>query len=62
MGVNEFKYTFGPMERYGDLRVPKWATTGNGAVTYEMISLTGDNRAPDTAPFAPPPGLGGQRQ
>lgn len=49
-----FKYTFGPMKRFGNLRVPHWAVTGNGAVTYEMISLVGSNQAPDPSLFLPP--------
>ena len=52
--VNDFKYTFGPMKRFGNLRMPEWAVTGNGAVVYEMISLTGDRNAPDLSLFAPP--------
>lgn len=60
--VNEFKYTFGPMKRFGNLRVPNWAVTGNGAVTYEMISLAGDNQVPDAALFAPPEKLGSEQK
>ena len=52
--TTQYKYTFGPMKRFGNLRVPNWAVTGDGAVTYEMISLTGDNKAPDPALFKPP--------
>ena len=53
--TTQYRYTFGPMKRFGNLRVPNWAVTGNGAVTYEMISLTGDNHPPDPALFHPPP-------
>lgn len=60
--VNEFKYTFGPMKRFGNLRVPNWAVTGNGGVTYEMISLTGSGEAPDAALFAPPEEYASQRK
>lgn len=52
--TTQYRYTFGPMKRFGNLRVPDWAVTGNGAVTYEMISLTGDNKPPDPSLFAPP--------
>jgi hypothetical protein len=52
--TTQYKYTFGPMKRFGNLRVPNWAVTGNGAVTYEMISLTGDNQVPDPKLFIPP--------
>ena len=52
--TTQYKYTFGPMKQFGNLRVPDWAVTGNGAVTYEMISLTGDNQVPDPGLFVPP--------
>lgn len=52
--TTQYKYTFGPMARFGNLRVPNWAVTANGAVTYEMISLTGDNKVPDPKLFIPP--------
>ena len=52
--TTQYKYTFGPMNRFGNLFVPNWAVTGNGAVTYEMISLTGDNEVPDPGLFIPP--------
>jgi hypothetical protein len=53
--TTQYRYTFGPMKRFGNLRVPNWAVTGNGAVTYEMISLTGDNQPPASSLFVPPP-------
>jgi len=34
--------------------VPRWATTGEGRVRYEMVSLTGSDAPPDPALFAPP--------
>lgn len=52
--TTQYKYTFGPMKQFGNLRVPNWAVTGNGAVTYEMVSLTGDNHVPDSTLFIPP--------
>ena len=52
--TTQYKYTFGPMARFGNLYVPNWATTANGAVTYEMVSLTGDNKKPDPKLFIPP--------
>jgi hypothetical protein len=54
--TTQYRYTFGPMERYGNLRVPRWAVYGNGNTRYEMISLTGSNEAPDPAIFLPPEG------
>ena len=53
--TTQYRYTFGPMKRFRNLLVPNWAVTGNGAVTYEMISLTGDNQPPDSSLFLPPP-------
>lgn len=52
--TTQYRYTFGPMERFGNLRVPNWAVTGDGAVTYQMISLTGAREAPDSTLFQPP--------
>ena len=52
--TNQYKYTFGPMKRFGNLYVPNWAVTGEGAVTYEMISLEGDNKPPNPELFIPP--------
>lgn len=52
--TTQYAYAFGPLERYGNLRVPKWAVTGGGRVRYEMVSLTGSNRRPDLSLFAPP--------
>ncbi len=51
--TTQYKYTFGPLSKFGNLYVPNWATTANGAVTFEMISLTGDNQAPDPKLFIP---------
>lgn len=52
--TTQYRYTFGPMKRFGNLWVPDWATTGNGAVTYEMRSLTGSNQPADSSLFIPP--------
>jgi hypothetical protein len=52
--TTQYKYTYGPMSRFGNLYVPNWATTANGAVTYEMVSLTGNNQVPDPKLFIPP--------
>lgn len=52
--TTQYSYTFGPLQRYGNLRVPKWATTGRGRVRYEMVSLTGSSERPDLTLFAPP--------
>jgi hypothetical protein len=52
--TTQYRYTFGPMEQYGELRVPRWAVYENGTTCYEMISLTGSNEAPELELFAPP--------
>ena len=52
--TTQYRYTFGPMQQFGNLRYPNWAVTGNGAVTYEMISLTGDNEPVESSLFVPP--------
>jgi hypothetical protein len=53
--TTQYSYSFGPLERFGNLRVPKWAVTGGGRVRYEMVSLTGSSERPDLSLFAPPP-------
>jgi hypothetical protein len=52
--TTQYRYTFGPMKAFGNLKVPNWAVTGNGAVTYEMVSLTGSAESPDSTLFQPP--------
>jgi hypothetical protein len=54
--TTQYSYSFGPLERFGNLRVPNWAVTGGGRVRYEMVSLTGSNQRPDLSLFAPPDG------
>ena len=53
--TTQYSYSFGPLQRYGNLRVPRWAITGGGRVRYEMVSLTGSNERPDLSLFRPPP-------
>lgn len=52
--TTQYRYTFGPMARFGNLRVPNWAVYENGVTSYEMISLTGSDQAPSLPLFAPP--------
>ena len=52
--TTQYSYSFGPLERYGNLRVPRWAITGGGRVRYEMVSLVGNNTRPELTLFAPP--------
>ena len=57
--TTQYVYVFGPLKRFGNLLVPNWATTNNGLVRYEMVSLTGSNERPDLSLFAPSAELGG---
>ena len=50
-----YRYTLGPLKRFGNLRVPAWGVYDNGTTRYEMISLTGDSQPPDDSLFLPPP-------
>lgn len=52
--TTQYVYVFGPLARFGNLLVPNWATTSNGLVRYQMISLTGSNERPNLSRFAPP--------
>jgi hypothetical protein len=53
--TTQYRYTFGPMKQFGNLRVPNWAVYENGITRYEMISLKGGDQAPDPSLFLPPP-------
>lgn len=52
--TTQYVYVFGPLKRFGNLLVPNWATTSNGLVRYEMVSLTGSKEPPELSLFAPP--------
>jgi hypothetical protein len=52
--TTQYVYVFGPLARFGNLWVPNWATTSNGLVRYEMVSLTGSNSRPNLTLFALP--------
>jgi hypothetical protein len=45
------------LARFGNLKVPNWATTSNGLVRYEMVSLTASPQRPELDLFAPPPSV-----
>ena len=51
----EYRYTLGPLQRFGNLRVPGWGVYDNGTTRYEMRSLTGDRQPPDPSLFLAPP-------
>ena len=50
----EYRYTLGPLKRFGNLWVPKWGIYDTGYTRYEMISLIGNNQPPDSTLFIPP--------
>lgn len=54
--TTQYTYVFGALKRFGNLWVPDWATTNGGLVRYQMVSLTGSNKAPELGLFAPPEG------
>ncbi len=53
--TTQYRYTFGPMKRFGNLRVPEWAVYDNGTTQYQMVSLRGSNEPPDLSLFQPQP-------
>jgi hypothetical protein len=52
--TTQYIYVFGPLARFGNLKVPDWATTSSGLVRYQMVSLTGSPQRPELELFAPP--------
>ena len=52
--TTQYVYVFGPLKRFGNLKVPNWATTNDGLVRYEMVSLTGSPQRPALSLFAAP--------
>ena len=52
--TTQYQYVFGPLRRFGNLYVPDWATTSQGLVRYEMVSLAGSDERPELSLFAPP--------
>jgi hypothetical protein len=52
--TTRYRYTLGPLKRFGNLWVPAWGVYDNGFTRYEMISLQGDNKPPDPSLFLAP--------
>ena len=52
--TTQYVYVFGPLRQFGALRLPDWATTSEGLVRYEMVSLEGSGDAPDLTLFEAP--------
>ncbi|MCK5489806.1 MAG: hypothetical protein KAI98_07445 [Gemmatimonadetes bacterium] len=49
-----YRYTLGPLKRFGNLRVPAWGVYDNGTTRYKMLSLSADDQPPDLSLFLPP--------
>ncbi len=49
-----YRYTLGPLQRFGNLRLPAWGVYDNGTTRYQMISATGANQPPNPGLFLPP--------
>ncbi|MBL7995033.1 hypothetical protein JNM05_06630 [bacterium] len=52
--TTEYRYTLGPLKRFGNLWIPSWGVYDNGLTRYEMISVSGSNQLPDSSLFVPP--------
>jgi len=52
--TTQYAYALGPLERYGNVLVPRWGATGSGRVRYEMRSLVASRARPDSTLFLPP--------
>lgn len=50
----EYRYTLGPLKRFGNILMPTWGVYDNGLTRYEMVSLTADNQVPEPSLFLPP--------
>jgi hypothetical protein len=57
--TTQYRYTLGPLRRFGNLWVPAWGVYEDGFTRYEMVSVTGDNRPPDPSLFLPPSEISG---
>jgi hypothetical protein len=53
----DYRYVLGPLERFGNLRLPAWGVYDNGYTRYEMGAATGDHEPPDSALFLVPAGF-----
>lgn len=50
----QYRYTLGPLKRFGNLWIPNWGVYDTGYTRYEIISLTGANQPPESTLFLPP--------
>ena len=49
-----YRYTLGPLTRFGNLRLPAWGVYDNGTTRYDLRSASGDRQPPDRSLFLPP--------
>jgi hypothetical protein len=52
----DYRYTLGPLERFGNLRLPAWGVYDNGYTRYEMRAANGDHELLDLSLFRVPIG------
>lgn len=52
----DYRYTLGPLERFGNLRLPAWGVYDNGYTRYEMRAATADYQPLDLSLFRAPTG------
>jgi len=50
----EYRYTLGPLKRFGNLRLPAWGVYDNGYTRYEMISAKAGREPPERELFIAP--------
>ena len=52
--TSEYRYTLGPLKRFGNLWIPNWGVYDTGYTRYELISVIGNNQPPEATLFLPP--------
>ena len=50
----EYRYTLGPLQRFGNMRIPAWGVYDNGFTLYQMISAIDDRMPPKLQVFLVP--------
>ncbi len=53
----DYRYVLGPLERFGNLRLPAWGVYDNGYTRYELGAADGDHEPLDPALFLVPAGF-----
>ncbi|KAB2969676.1 MAG: hypothetical protein F9K18_00865 [Thermoanaerobaculia bacterium] len=53
----DYRYTLGPLKRFGNLRLPAWGVYDTGYTRYEMVAAYGDHEPFDPSLFIVPGGL-----